>query len=130
MLIFLHRLLEFTRCSDSRNSSLPEAIERKEIKYDELLADIRLNNPHLKVELLTFAVGYLGSIIEDDFHAHLTSLGVPEQAHQAIVKATITATASAFGKMCRERWAAKGELARTKRAGALTSATVGRATGG
>ena len=33
-------LLEFTRCSDSRISSLPEAIKRKEIKYDELLTDI------------------------------------------------------------------------------------------
>ena len=75
-----------TRCSNSPNSSLlkAQAIEKK-IKYDKLLDDIQRNNPGLKIALLTFAVGYLGSIIEDDFHAHLTSLGVPEQAHPVIV---------------------------------------------
>ena len=61
-------------------------------------------------------MGYLGSVVEDAFHANLSTLGVPPKEHPAITKATITATASAFGKMCRERWAAKADLARTKRA--------------
>eukprot|EP00961_Rhodomonas_salina_P144047 1939008-Rhodomonas_salina.1 len=40
-------LLEFTRCSDSRHDALLEAVERKEIKYQELLDDLRLHNTTL-----------------------------------------------------------------------------------
>ena len=54
-------LLELTRCADSRQSSLLQAVERKEVKYDELREDITLYNPHLRVLQLTFAIGYLGS---------------------------------------------------------------------
>eukprot|EP00961_Rhodomonas_salina_P231317 3124344-Rhodomonas_salina.1 len=39
-------LLEFTWCNDSRNSTLMEAVELKEIKYQVLLDNLRLNNPN------------------------------------------------------------------------------------
>eukprot|EP00961_Rhodomonas_salina_P029261 394305-Rhodomonas_salina.1 len=39
-------LLEFTLCNDSRHSTLMEVVEQKEIKYQVLLDDLRLNNPN------------------------------------------------------------------------------------
>ena len=118
-------LLELTRCSDSRQSSLLQAVERKEIKYDELRDDIALYNPHLRVLQLTFAIGYLGSTDDPGIRAALRSLGIIDEA-DAIIKATVTATIAAFGKMGRERWAAIAELKRTTRAAAREADTTRR----
>jgi hypothetical protein len=96
-------LLEFTRCSDNRNSPLPLAIERKEIKYLPLLENIRSRNKFLNVTLITFAVGYLGSLDQLQFQANLTALGIPPKHHDSIRLATISATLSAFAKMAAER---------------------------
>ena len=117
-------LLELTRCSDSRQSSILPAVERKEVKYDELRNDIIKHNPHLKVLQLTFAIGYLGTTDDLGIRASLRTLGISDDAVDTIISATITATIAAFGKMGRERWAAIGELKRTKRAEAREADTT------
>eukprot|EP00961_Rhodomonas_salina_P017426 234505-Rhodomonas_salina.1 len=96
-------LLEFTRCLDSRHDALLEAVERKEIKYQELLDDLRLHNPTLRFELCTFAIGYLGSLNKPALCDQLCRLRVPEETHGKICQTVITATLAAFGKMANER---------------------------
>ena len=119
-------LLELTRCSDSRQSSLLQAVERKEVKYDELREDITRHNPHLKVLQLTFAIGYLGTTDDLGLRASLRALNIPDTAVDAIIGATVTATIAAFGKMGRERWGAIGELKRATRAAAREADTTRR----
>jgi hypothetical protein len=101
-------LLEFTRCTDSRlTDSTLEAIERKIIKYTELADDIRNNNNTINgVEIITVAIGYLGSMDETRLTSTLQRFGLtPSQATKAI-QDTITCTMAAFGTMARERTAA------------------------
>ena len=119
-------VLEFTRCSDSRQSSLLIAMEKKELKYDVLLRDLQRLNPHLTVLQLTFAVGYLGTIDDRRLRAALLILGIDTKEATATIRATITATLAAFGKMGRERWAALGEHKRAKRATARVAVTAKR----
>ena len=116
-------IMEFTRCSDSRQNSLLEALERKIVKYDELLRDLQLNNPHLKIMQLTFAIGYLGTTDDDGMRAALLQLGIDDKAATPLIKATVTATIAAFGKMGRERWAAIAEQKRKKREAAREADT-------
>jgi hypothetical protein len=96
-------LLEFTRCSDTRNSPTPQAIERKEMKYQPLLESIRTLNTDLNVTLVTFATGYLGSLDQTQFQSNLSSLGVDPKHHDTIRRTTISATLSSFAKMASER---------------------------
>ena len=81
-------------------------MERKVIKYDELVSSIRANNNNITVHLMVFAVGYIGSVTEQYFHTSLLALGVPERQLQKITQTTITATLGAFDKMAKERGAA------------------------
>jgi hypothetical protein len=96
-------LLEFTRCSDNRNLPDPRPIECKEVKYLPLLESARSLNPNYTIELLTFAIGYLGSLDQQHFQKNLTALGVSAQHHNAIRQSTISATLSAFAQMATER---------------------------
>jgi hypothetical protein len=96
-------LLEFTRCSDNRNLPTPQALERKEMKYGPLLDSLCSLNPLLEIRLVTFAIGYIGSLNHSIFQSNLTSLGVSPGHHDTIRQATITATLSAFAKMATER---------------------------
>ena len=47
--------------------------------------------------------------------AALLKLGINDKEATPIIKATVTATIAAFGKMGRERWAAIAEQKRKKR---------------
>eukprot|EP00961_Rhodomonas_salina_P011337 152147-Rhodomonas_salina.3 len=49
-------LLEFTHRSYASHNSLLAAVERKEIKYDVLLDNLRLRNPSISFSLSTFAI--------------------------------------------------------------------------
>jgi hypothetical protein len=96
-------LLEFTRCSDDRKQANPQALERKLIKYGPLLASAQALNPHLSLNLLTFAVGYLGTLDQTLFSSHLRALGISASHDDAIQQSVMTATMSAFAKMALER---------------------------
>ena len=116
-------VMEFTRCSDSRQNSLLEALERKVVKYDELLQDLQLHSSHLKILQLTFAIGYLGTTDDDGMRAALLKLGIDDKNATPLIKSTVTATIAAFGKMGRERWAAIAEQKRKKREAAREADT-------
>jgi hypothetical protein len=118
--------LELTRCSDARDSALLEAVERKVVKYDELAKDVALHNPHITVRQLTFAIGYLGTTDDIGLRASLLTLGIDDAHATPIIKATVTATIAAFGKMGRERWASLLELKRTTRTAARQAMTARR----
>jgi hypothetical protein len=64
-------LLEFTRCSDNRNLPTPQAVEQKEVKYYQLLNSLNSLNPQLEVKLITFPVGYIGSLDRPRFQSNL-----------------------------------------------------------
>eukprot|EP00961_Rhodomonas_salina_P298526 3938156-Rhodomonas_salina.4 len=96
-------LLEFTRCSESRNSPTLDAIERKEIKYEPLLESLREHNNQWKFELLTFPIGYLGSIPTDTYHKHFDTLNIEAKHHDYIMTTTSTAAMISFSKMASER---------------------------
>ena len=96
-------VLEFMRCNDSRQHSLLKAMERKEVKYAPLCDALRVLNPSISITLLTFAVGYIGSIEEATFTQHLDVLGIPNKEKDKLIQATVTATLSAFGDMVNER---------------------------
>ena len=85
-----------------------------------------LYNPHLTVLQLTFAVGYLGTIDDRRLRAALLVMGIDTKEATATIRATITATLAAFGKMGRERWAALGEHKHAKRATTRVAATAKR----
>lgn len=99
-------LLEFTRCSENRHSPALDAIERKDIKYQPLLESLREHNNRWTFELLTFPIGYLGSIPTDTYHRHLATLNVDDKHHDSIMTTTSTAAMVSFSKMATERMAA------------------------
>jgi hypothetical protein len=99
-------LLEFTRCADDRKAPPLHVVEHKLIKYSTLLDSIRHHNPQLQVDLLTFSVGYLGTLDPHQFTDHFKALLVPDKHWAPTIKTTIMATMSSFTKMAGERTAA------------------------
>ena len=99
-------LLELTRCDDDRHNINLAARERKEIKYDDLLQDLRDHNNNWTFDLHTTAIGYLSST-DTDHLAHLyRRLNIPPKSWEKITQNLVNATVRAFAKMARERQAA------------------------
>jgi hypothetical protein len=99
-------LLEFTRCSDDRKLTSPQALERKLLKYDSLLSSLRTLNPNLSIHLLTFAIGFLGTTNSSLLNAHLRALNVSPNHWDSTLQSVMTAAMSSFAKMASERTAA------------------------
>jgi hypothetical protein len=96
-------LLELTRCNDSRHSSNLDAVERKQLKYEELLRDLQAHNNQWTISLHTTAIGFLTTTKESELTALLHRLNIAFPKHQDILRNLIRTTAQGFAKMARER---------------------------
>jgi hypothetical protein len=95
-------ILEFCRCSDDRKASQPAALERKAIKYEPLLSSARQLNPRLTITLLTFSIGFIGSLDYELYCQHFRALNITADI-DPILTSVLTATMSAFSRMAAER---------------------------
>ena len=108
-------LLEFTRCFDDRkHDSVLQALERKDIKYDDLAQDLKRRNQDIKdARVLTFAIGYISTTHETRMLQSIAFFGLtPLQATKTLQEA-ITCTLAEFGTMARTRTAAIALLKKT-----------------
>ena len=113
-------IIEFTRCNDSRHNNNLEAIQRKDIKYDELIDSIKTHNNNWTTEQITIAIGYLGSTDQTTYAPALEKIGITIGNIYKTINSAIKTTAQAFGAMAKERIAAihlkqTGQKIRTKK---------------